>query len=950
MKVDLISFQEKAVKELRLDIAEALGTYQRRHKTQVVSLQAPTGAGKTIIAAALIENIYFGTTMPDGTTYAEQPEAIFVWLSDSPELNEQSKAKIELKTNKLRFGQCVTISEDSFDMEMLEDGNIYFLNTQKISRSAKLSQHSDSRQYTIWETLDNTIQNKSDRLYFIIDEAHRGAKSKREAGTDTTIMQRFIKGYEYMENGIKRTMRSMPVILGISATADRFNTLVGNITNVGLQKYVITADDVRGSGLLKDRIVITYPEDPEKNNDMVLLEAAVDEWQKKCLRWKQYTTEQHYANVDPVLVIQVRKGSGSALSDTNLEDVLAKIEEKLGKRFVAGEVVHCFGENASVELNGLKIPHVKASEIADDHKIKVVFFKEALSTGWDCPRAETMMSFAVRNDPTYIAQLLGRMIRTPLQMRVQRDEFLNDVKLYLPYFNKETVKHVVEELQSNEGGDIPTEINGESLEEPTYVTWTVHTPRNTRQSVMIPGQTSMFDMPVSADNDSVTPEVTVPTNSTANIPSNNQPAQSSGNESDNTSFEPVIIPVPHTPTTPMFTPPALGRQLVISTEIDRVAVIDFINAQGYLTYFIRHDRINDYLKSLLDLADLLTHNLIYQNARDEVIDDVLGMIRSYVDELHSSGKYEELAKQVLEFKLSMQVFDPFGQALVDNYFDDLTMMSENDLDRRVRDADAKLGRYGFPSKYGYLNYDEDNPNAHKIDIVLFANDDACRAKLGEYAKKKLNEFSKKYRIAIVSKSDSCKKKYHDIMADSDVISEQIFGIPENISVREDPDGTEYDNHLLASPETGIAKIKLNGWESSLIEEEARRNDFVCWLRNPSRGTWALCLPYEIGGEKKAFYPDFLVVRNDPYTEYVVDILEPHGNQYADNLPKAKALAEYAKNEDRIGRIQLIHKNNNAGGSNFVRLDLTDMVVRDKVLHAMTSDELDHIFDTDGIVE
>ena len=46
MKVDLISFQEKAVKELRLDIAEALGTYQRRHKTQVVSLQAPYRRGQ----------------------------------------------------------------------------------------------------------------------------------------------------------------------------------------------------------------------------------------------------------------------------------------------------------------------------------------------------------------------------------------------------------------------------------------------------------------------------------------------------------------------------------------------------------------------------------------------------------------------------------------------------------------------------------------------------------------------------------------------------------------------------------------------------------------------------------------------------------------------------------------------------------------------------------------
>ena len=374
MKIDLISFQDKAVKELRMNLADALDSYNRRQKTQVVSLQAPTGAGKTIIAAALIESIYFGTTLADGTTYVEQPDAIFVWLSDSPELNEQSKQKIELKTSKLRFGQCITISEDSFDMEMLEDGHIYFLNTQKISRSGKLTQHSDDRTYTIWETLDNTIQNKSDRLYFIIDEAHRGAKSKREAGTDTTIMQRFIKGYEYVENGISHKMQPMPVVLGISATVERFNTLIGNINNVSLQKYVITADEVRGSGLLKDRIVITYPEDIEKNNDLVLLEAAVEEWLKKCKRWYQYKTEQHDVNVDPVLVVQVCPGSGGALSDTNLEDVLAKIEEKVGVPFKSGEVVHCFGEGTNVELNGLNIPHIKASDIADNHKVKVVLF------------------------------------------------------------------------------------------------------------------------------------------------------------------------------------------------------------------------------------------------------------------------------------------------------------------------------------------------------------------------------------------------------------------------------------------------------------------------------------------------------------------------------------------------------------------------------------------------
>lgn len=189
------------------------------------------------------------------------------------------------------------------------------------------------------------------------------------------------------------------------------------------------------------------------------------------------------------------------------------------------------------------------------------------------------------------------------------------------------------------------------------------------------------------------------------------------------------------------------------------------------------------------------------------------------------------------------------------------------------------------------------------------------------------------------------------MADSAVVSEQLFAIPENISVRNDHDGIEYENHLLAAPDTGIARIELNGWESALIEEEAHRPDFVCWLRNPPRAAWALCLPYNINGETKAFYPDFLIVRSDPAVDYVVDILEPHGNQYADNLPKAKALAEYARAEDRIGRIQLIHKAADAcGNSRFLRLELTDIAVREKVLRAVSDEELNYIFNADGVFE
>lgn len=477
MKVELFPFQKRALGDIRMKTAEALGSYHRTHAPQVVSFTAPTGAGKTIIMSALIESILYGDD-----TYAEQPNAIIVWLSDSPQLNEQSKLKIDSKADKVRLSQCVTVTEDSFDKETFEDGHIYFLNTQKLSVTSKLTKNGDGRSHTIWETLANTIRDKSDRLYFIIDEAHRGMQG-REASKATTIMQKFIKGSD--EDHIP----PMPVVIGMSATTQRFNALVEG-TSSTIHKSIVTADEVRASGLLKDRIVITYPEASAVNNDMAILQAAADDWKEKWEHWTQYCFEQHYAYVNPILIIQVLNGTGGKLTDTNLDDCIAKIEERTGFKLENGQVVHTFGgTTASLTVNGLEVRYEEPSRIADDRNIRVVFFKENLTTGWDCPRAETMMSFKHANDATYIAQLLGLMVRTPMQMHIQVDDVLNDVHLYLPYFNEETVKDVVEALQSTEGGDIPTDIYGESLSGKRFETLTVKPKKKMRTSV--PGQMTL---------------------------------------------------------------------------------------------------------------------------------------------------------------------------------------------------------------------------------------------------------------------------------------------------------------------------------------------------------------------------------------------------------------------------------------------------------------------------
>ena len=98
----------------------------------------------------------------------------------------------------------------------------------------------------------------------------------------------------------------------------------------------MTTDEVRASGLLKDRIVVTYPEEGTVNNDMAILQAAADDWKEKWEHWTQYCFEQHYAYVNPILIIQVLNGTGDALTDTNLDDCIAKIEERTGFKLESG--------------------------------------------------------------------------------------------------------------------------------------------------------------------------------------------------------------------------------------------------------------------------------------------------------------------------------------------------------------------------------------------------------------------------------------------------------------------------------------------------------------------------------------------------------------------------------------------------------------------------------------
>jgi type III restriction enzyme len=111
-----------------------------------------------------------------------------------------------------------------------------------------------------------------------------------------------------------------------------------------------------------------------------------------------------------------------------------------------------FGEHADLSVSQVPIPYVAPETVQESEWIRVLFAKTAISTGWDCPRAEVLVSFRPAVDPTHITQLLGRMVRTPLARRIPGNQVLNSVECLLPFFDRKTATEVAQELMRGATG------------------------------------------------------------------------------------------------------------------------------------------------------------------------------------------------------------------------------------------------------------------------------------------------------------------------------------------------------------------------------------------------------------------------------------------------------------------------------------------------------------------
>lgn len=404
-----------------------------------VILSAPTGAGKTVIAAAVIETLFDG-----GPSFAEDPLATVLWVTDDPALNEQTKRNMLQASSTLGPGRLTTI-DAGFDQKTFSPRQVYFLNIQKLARSNPLARsNTNKREYSLWQTISNTIDSNGAHIYVVIDEAHRGMRNE---GDRKTIVSRIING----QPGINPPA---PMVWGISATPERFMSAIERWEVERTNKPVtVPLDDVRASGLLKDKIILDNPSAGQTDGDTTLTRAAVKQTLQFEEDWRNYATAQNEPPVLPVLVVQVPNKP----SEAEMSEILGAIFGPW-KGLKDKNVVNTFGEHVAINVGGHTIGYITPQDIQDDLDIRVVLCKDAISTGWDCPRAEVLVSLRRAEDYTYIAQLIGRMVRTPLARRIPTDQTLNDVHCYLPRFDKKQVQVIVNRFAEGKNDEPPVEL------------------------------------------------------------------------------------------------------------------------------------------------------------------------------------------------------------------------------------------------------------------------------------------------------------------------------------------------------------------------------------------------------------------------------------------------------------------------------------------------------------
>lgn len=359
----LKNYQRDAVNELKQYISIGFKSTSRKE----VVFKAPTGSGKTFMAASLFEELA-----------EENPSVNFCILWACPGKGELHKQSFDAVKTYLGGNPVCSLLEDNFfgSRKYIKDKEIVFINWEKLIQKDKETGKwannlmKDQEGMNFIDVIEKTKQNGT-RVILVIDESHIGASQKAR-------IQEFIN-----------TIIIPNIVLEMSATP------LNNHIDVEIE-----AQKVVDEGMIKEDVIVNQginKEDKtlaEQDSELLVLQKGYDKRQEIVEEYNKLNIA-----VNPLVLIQIPNVDEGEAKKLAIKDFLREkgITEDNGK------LKFWCDDKGNFDKKAIK----KNNDITE-----YLVFKTAVATGWDCPRAHILIKFRDGKSETFETQTIGRILRT----------------------------------------------------------------------------------------------------------------------------------------------------------------------------------------------------------------------------------------------------------------------------------------------------------------------------------------------------------------------------------------------------------------------------------------------------------------------------------------------------------------------------------------------------------
>lgn len=341
--------------------------HQNEDEKNTLIVKAPTGSGKTIILLDYIDQYL---------DYTNEKKA-FVWLSiGAGELEEQSKEKMD----KFLPDRSSKTLRDAL-LSGFDEGDVTFINWEAVNRAGNRA----TRAGELKNIIDRIAEAHKRGIEFIIivDEEHR---------SNTGNSAEFIMNF------------SAKSIIRVSATPIQNDTAL---------KYEIPEAEVIASGLITAAMYVNDGVTDDTETDMsteysYLIDLAI---KKRDQIQDEY--DKLHKRIRPLVIIQFPDSS-----NRYIEEVEQFLKEK-GYSYDNGFVAKWLSDE-KINIDNIESPNAVPL---------FLLWKQALSTGWDCPRAKILVKLRDNMSDSFEVQTIGRIRRMP-EAKHYNNELLDNCFMY----------------------------------------------------------------------------------------------------------------------------------------------------------------------------------------------------------------------------------------------------------------------------------------------------------------------------------------------------------------------------------------------------------------------------------------------------------------------------------------------------------------------------------------